>query len=237
MHCAREVDRVFDVLIESKQKSQKKKIFGVGVLSLLPHRVSGRGGVIAPLPGGPSDSSTKGDTQMVFLNQEEQKRDHPPPPQLDMQLKGFQTVVAPTDIPTNIPPVNLQEHFDPRDYSGVGVEGGVATGIVPGSDQVLSVDVVQEKPELLSHPPPAYPPLLQQAGIEGRVMVQAIIDTTGRVEPNSARVVESANPGFDQPAKNVVLRSLFRPGRVDGRAVRVLVALPIAFKIHGTRSP
>ncbi|OLD43208.1 MAG: hypothetical protein DMD37_13810 [Gemmatimonadetes bacterium] len=229
------MDRVFDVLIESKQKSQKKKIFGVGVISLLLHTVIVTGAVIATLTAGPSDTSTKVDTQMVFLNQQEQKPDQPPPPQLDMQLKGFQTVVAPTDIPTNIPPVNLQEHFDPRDYSGVGVEGGVATGIVPGSDQVLSVDVVQEKPELLSHPPPAYPPLLQQAGIEGRVMVQAIIDTTGRVEPNSARVVESANPGFDQPAKNVVLRSLFRPGRVYGRAVRVLVAIPIDFKIQRTR--
>ena len=207
----------------------------MGVISLVLHTVIVSGAVIATLTAGPSDTSTKVDTQMVFLNQQEQKPDQPPPPQLDMQLKGFQTVVAPTDIPTNIPPVNLQEHFDPRDYSGVGVEGGVATGIVPGSDQVLSVDVVQEKPELLSHPPPAYPPLLQQAGIEGRVMVQAIIDTTGRVEPNSARVVESANPGFDQPAKNVVLRSLFRPGRVYGRAVRVLVAIPIDFKIQRTR--
>ena len=226
---------MFDVLIESKQKSEKKKIFGVGMISLVLHTVIVTGAVVATLTAGPGDTSTKVDTQMVFLNQQEQKPDQPPPPQLDMQLKGFQTVVAPTDIPTNIPPVNLQEHFDPRDYSGVGVEGGVATGIVPGSDQVLSVDVVQEKPELLSHPPPAYPPLLQQAGIEGRVMVQAIIDTTGRVEPNSARVVESANPGFDQPAKNVVLRSLFRPGRVYGRAVRVLVAIPIDFKIQRTR--
>ena len=225
---------MFDVLIESKKKSEKKKVFGVGVISLLLHTVIVTGAVIATLTAGPSDTATKVDTQMVFLNQQEKQPDQPPPPQLDMQLKGFQTVVAPTDIPTNIPPVNLQEHFDPRDYSGVGVEGGVATGIVPG-DQVLSVDVVQEKPELLSHPPPAYPPLLQQAGIEGRVMVQAIIDTTGRVEPNSVRVVESANPGFDQPAKNVVLRSLFRPGRVYGRAVRVLVAIPIDFKIQRTR--
>ena len=226
---------MFDVLIESKQKSEKKKIFGVGMISLALHTVIVTGAVVATLTAGPSDMSTKVDTQMVFLNQQEQKPDQPPPPQLDMQLKGFQTVVAPTDIPTNIPPVNLQEHFDPRDYSGVGVEGGVATGIVPGSDQVLSVDVVQEKPERLTGPQPQYPPLLQQAGIEGRVMVQAIVDTTGRIEPNSVRVVESANPGFDQPAKVAVLKSLFRPGRVYGRAVRVLVAIPIDFKIGRNR--
>ena len=226
---------MFDVLIESKRKTEKKKALGVGALSLLLHTVIITGAIVATLTAGPSDASTKVDTQMVFLNQQEQKPDQPPPPQLDMQLKGFQTVVAPTDIPTNIPPVNLQEHFDPRDYSGVGVEGGVATGIVPGADQVLSVDVVQEKPERLSGPQPQYPPLLQQAGIEGRVMVQAIVDTSGRIEPNSVRVVESANPGFDVPAKNAVLKSLFRPGRVYGRAVRVLVAIPIDFRIGRNR--
>lgn len=226
---------MFDVLIESKRKSEKKKALGVGAISLMLHTVIITGAIVATLTAGPSDASTKVDTQMVFLNQQEQKPDQPPPPQLDMQLKGFQTVVAPTDIPTNIPPVNLQEHFDPRDYSGVGVEGGVATGIVPGADQVLSVDVVQEKPERLSGPQPQYPPLLQQAGIEGRVMVQAIVDTSGRIEPNSVRVVESANPGFDVPAKNAVLKSLFRPGRVYGRAVRVLVAIPIDFRIGRNR--
>jgi len=226
---------VFDVLIESKRKSEKKKALGVGAISLMLHTVIITGAIVATLTAGPDDTSTKVDTQMVFLNQQEKQPDQPPPPQLDMQLKGFQTVVAPTDIPTNIPPVNLQEHFDPRDYSGVGVEGGVATGIVPGADQVLSVDVVQEKPERLSGPQPAYPPLLQQAGIEGRVMVQAIVDTSGRIEPNSVRVVESANPGFDVPAKNAVLKSLFRPGRVYGRAVRVLVAIPIDFKIGRNR--
>ena len=221
---------MFDVLIESKRKSEKKKALGVGAISLMLHTVIITGAIVATLTAGPDDTST-----MVFLNQQEKQPDQPPPPQLDMQLKGFQTVVAPTDIPTNIPPVNLQEHFDPRDYSGVGVEGGVATGIVPGADQVLSVDVVQEKPERLSGPQPAYPPLLQQAGIEGRVMVQAIVDTSGRIEPNSVRVVESANPGFDVPAKNAVLKSLFRPGRVYGRAVRVLVAIPIDFRIGRNR--
>src|SRR3989449_4910678 len=61
---------------------------------------------------------------MVFVDQPKQEK--PPeqqPVQLDVPLKGFQTVVAPDVIPTNIPPVNLQEHFDPKDSSGTGVEG------------------------------------------------------------------------------------------------------------------
>lgn len=88
---------------------------------------------------------------------------------------------------------------------------------------------------MLSHPPLVYPDLLKQAGIEGSVIVQAIVDTTGRIEPNSIRIVESPNPGFDQSAKNLVLRSLYRPARVYGRAVRVLIQQPIAFTIQHDR--
>ena len=224
---------MFDNLIESKRKSEKGKVFGVGIVSFVVHTVVITGAVVATYSAGRADNTVKIDTTMVFLNQQqEQKQPEPQPVQLDVQLKGFQTVVAPTEIPTNIPPVNLQEHFDPKDYTGTGVEGGVGNGIVPGADQVLSVEVVQDKPEMLSHPTPVYPPLLQQAGIEGTVMVQAIIDTTGRVEPNSIKIAQSPNPGFDQSAKNVVLKSLYRPARVYGRPVRVLIQIPINFQIQ-----
>jgi protein TonB len=177
------------------------------------------------------------DTMMVFLNQEEeQKRPEEEPPVLDIpQLKGFQTVVAPTDIPTNIPPINLQQQFDPRDYTGVGVEGGIGTGIVPTGDQVFMESVVEERPVLLSGRTPQYPDLLRQAGVEGRVIVQAIIDSSGRAEPRSVKILQSPNPGFDQPARNYVLGALFRPARVHGRAVRVLVNLPIDFKLNRAR--
>ena len=189
--------------------------------------------VIATLTAGQAAQDVLVDTTMVFVNQEEQKPEEQPPVVDIPQLKGFQTVVAPTDIPTNIPPINLQEHFDPKDYTGTGVEGGVGTGIAP--DQVFMESVVEERPEVLSGPQPQYPDLLRQAGIQGRVIVQAIIDTSGRAEPPSVKVIQSPNPGFDQPAKTYVLRALFRPARVHGRAVRVLVNLPIDFKITGNR--
>jgi protein TonB len=90
---------------------------------------------------------------------------------------------------------------------------------------------VDERPEVLSGPALQYPDLLRQAGVSGRVLVQAIIDTSGRAEPVSVKVIQSPNPGFDQPAKNYVLGALFRPARVHGRAVRVLVNVPIDFSI------
>jgi len=224
---------VFDNLIESKRKADKKKAFGLGFVSLAGHSGIVLLAVIATLTAGQAAQDVLVDTTMVFVNQEEQKPEEQPPVVDIPQLKGFQTVVAPTDIPTNIPPINLQEHFDPKDYTGTGVEGGVGTGIAP--DQVFMESVVEERPEVLSGPQPQYPDLLRQAGIQGRVIVQAIIDTSGRAEPPSVKVIQSPNPGFDQPAKTYVLRALFRPARVHGRAVRVLVNLPIDFKITGNR--
>jgi len=72
---------------------------------------------------------------------------------------------------------------------------------------------------------------LKQAGIQGRVLVQAIVDTLGRAEQGSIKVLQSPNPGFDQPARNYVQKALFRPARVHGRAVRVLIQIPIEFRL------
>src|SRR2546422_10961425 len=223
---------VFDVLIESKRKKNSKKAFSIGFVSLTVHPAIIAGAVYATLNAGQTDHSVKVDTAMVFLDQQQQQ--NPPeqqPVQLDVPLKGFQTVVAPDVIPTNIPPVNLQEHFDPKDYSGTGVEGGVSTGMVPTGNEVFMEAIVEEKPAVLSGPTLQYPELLRQAQIQGRVLVQAIIDTLGRAEPPSVKVLQSPNPGFDQSAKSYVAKALFRPARVHGRAVRVLIQIPIDFRL------
>ena len=58
--------------------------------------------------------------------------DQPPPPvitSLNPPPKGFQVLMPPVDIPQEIPPVDLSQRFDPRDYTPVGVEGGVFSGI------------------------------------------------------------------------------------------------------------
>src|SRR3989454_6438984 len=73
--------------------------------------------------------------------------------------------------------------------------------------------------------------LLRQARIQGRVMVRAIIDTTGRVEPTSVRIVASPHPAFDQPTKDWVLKALFRPPRLHRQAGRVYINLPVDYSV------
>jgi protein TonB len=228
---------VFDTLIESKRRADVKRGSTASVVSIILHSALVAGAVYATQRVVAAEEVTI-DTAMVYLSekQEEEKPEEQPQVMLDVPLKGFQTIVAPTEIPTDIPPVDLTETFDPRDYSGVGVEGGVASGVEPTSaNQVYLESVVEEKPEPLSGPPLQYPELLRQAQIQGRVMVEAIIDTTGRAEPTSIKIVQSPHPGFDQPAKSYMRQALFRPARVHGRPVRVLVRLPIDFKLRQGR--
>jgi periplasmic protein TonB len=136
-------------------------------------------------------------------------------------------------LPTDLPGVDERLSFD-------SVSWHAAAGQVPGVPLVGVGDVwegpqVDEPPALLDGPVPRYPEPLRAAGITGRVVVQAIIDTTGRTEPASIVVAETSNLGFDGPARAFVLAARFRAGRVHGRPVRVLVRLPIEFSLAGMR--
>jgi TonB family protein len=62
-------------------------------------------------------------------------------------------------------------------------------------------------------------------------MLRAVIDTTGRVEPASVRIMKSPNPAFDQATKDWVLKALFRPARLHGRGVRVFINLPVDYAL------
>jgi len=88
---------------------------------------------------------------------------------------------------------------------------------------------------MLAGPAAAYPELLRQAGIHGRVVLEAVIDTGGHVEPASVVVVESAHPVLVAPAQRSLLASLFRPARMQGRAVRVRVRLAFDFVLRDGR--
>jgi TonB family protein len=105
----------------------------------------------------------------------------------------------------------------------------------PQRAEVYSEDSVTERPDLLNHPRLTYPDSLRAAGIGGRVLVGAIIDTSGHAESASVRVLESSHPGFEGPAREAVVASTYSPGRLDGRPVRVRVRIPINFQV--TRGP
>ena len=211
-------------LLESKWKT--------GFASLAIHSAMIAGVVYATPHAAPRDDQVRmGKTVVLLAPQEQETAAAPPPAQLADALQGFQTVAVSAQIPVDMPPVDLQQHFDPKDYSGSGVEGSWASGIVVSGNEVYAEALVEERPALLSAPAPVYPAFLRQAGIQGRVILPAVIDTMGRVEPASVRIMKSAHPAFDQPTKDWLLTALFRPARLHGRGVRVFINLLVDYSI------
>jgi TonB family protein len=84
---------------------------------------------------------------------------------------------------------------------------------------------------------PAYPALLREAGIEGQAVVGFVVDTSGAIEPGSARVLTTTHPMIEGPARAAVLRCSFSPGRVAGRAVRVRMQLALNFLLPAVLRP
>jgi len=104
----------------------------------------------------------------------------------------------------------------------------------PGLDLSLIFDTsaVTIRPSRVSSPPVRYPDELRARGIQGRVMLELVIDTTGRVEPGSIRVVAATHRAFGGAAAQMVANSRFWPARIAGRKVRVRVQLPVNFRIQ-----
>jgi TonB family protein len=74
-----------------------------------------------------------------------------------------------------------------------------------------------------------YPEKAKQKGIEGKVIVQAYIDQTGKVVKTS--VLKSAGDELDQAAMNALQKTRFTPGIIDGKPVKVRIVIPIVFKL------
>jgi TonB family protein len=178
----------------------------------------------APEPPPPAVTKPQKSAPVVSLGE--------PPPQ------GFQTVAAPSDIPNVIPPIDLnQRPLDPRDFTGRGVEGGVADGVVGGTGPVALDAIYAATSELpgfepavvLSQPMPQYPAALASVGVEGRVAVEFLIDTTGKVEPGSIKVIESTHPAFESAARRAITGSMFRPAHLSTIPVRQLTRQSVRF--------
>lgn len=67
------------------------------------------------------------------------------------------------------------------------------------------------------------------AGRNGAVVVAYIVDTLGRVEPASVRIVQASHAGLIPPAIASVRTCRLEPGRRDGRPVRTALQQRVTF--------
>lgn len=80
-----------------------------------------------------------------------------------------------------------------------------------------------------------YPEDAVREGIQGRVMVDFIIDKDGKV--TDVRVVRGVDPELDAEAVRVISASpKWRPGRMNGQKVRTSVTVPVEFRLKKKNS-
>jgi TonB family protein len=98
------------------------------------------------------------------------------------------------------------------------VDGGHPTS--PVSDLTLPILMFQVDPK--------YPAILKKARIEGRVLVQAVIDEEGNTR--EIEVIKSSHPGFNDAAIASVKTRKYSPARKDGHAVAINYTIRVDFR-------
>ncbi len=234
---------MFNNLLESEAKKTKRG--GSTIVSFLIHSAAVAGIVVATANAG---------QQMVEDDQEKveyvevQKDETPPEPEPEAPppdavaappiAKGFQVLQAPDIIPLEIPDIDLSKKVtDEADFSGRGVRGGIAAGVEGGTPQVPQGDQPYfefqvEKPAAMSGAANmVYPEMLRSAQVEGTVLASFVVDTTGRAEMSTFKVLRSDHELFTNAVKNALPRIRYLPAEVGGRKVKQLVQQPFVFNL------
>ena len=171
-------------------------------------------------------------TELVPITFPEEKLEPPPPPETKV-TELFEIVDDTEEVTDNVSvvPDNVNEP-----YKVVWVPPVVETKEVEEDVIHVSVEVMPEFPggteALLSFIKDnlEYPQKAIDEQTEGRVIVQFVIDKTGKV--SSPEVIRGVTSELDQAALDIVSALPdWKPGEQDGQKVNVKYTLPVVFKL------
>jgi len=171
----------------------------------------------------------------------------PPPPDVPIRTAPPSPVPrispgAPTTAPTDIRP-------EPPATPGLapvrGIEGGLPPGLgfegsltppevaplpppAPPPSQVRAAQL-PELPRKIVDVHPLYPEVARVAHVEGTVVLEAVLDTSGHV--TQLRVLRSV-PLLDQAALDAVRQWRYTPSSYYGRPVSVLMTITVRFTLQ-----
>lgn len=93
-----------------------------------------------------------------------------------------------------------------------------------------------DKPALVARgsPSPRYPPELRELNIEGEVLLQLVVDTMGRADMSTLRLLGPPRVyrEFVRAVFDVIPKMRFLPAERRGCKVKQLIHLPFAFKLN-----
>lgn len=233
---------MFENLIETKPK--KPKTAKTMALSVFIHVVLISGAVWGTLQAKEAIEKPKAE-KVEFV---EMKKDEPPPPEdkpppppeivaAPPPPKGFQVLTAPIKIPDVLPEIDLSKKMtDEADFSGKGVQGGIAKGVVGGTGPVgdqtyFEFQVEKQVSQIPGSMNLRYPDMLRSANVEGEVLAQFVVDTTGRVERGSIKILKTSHELFTSAVQSALPGARYYPAEIGGRKVKQLVQQPFNFTL------
>lgn len=181
----------------------------------------------------------------------------PPEPLPDELPAGFQELEVPPEI-VGIPDEIAVDSVRAADFSGRGVVGGVADGVIGMGPVAKSASelrpATQKRPSVVddafvTEPPvlldvervsaqmaALYPRVLRDMAVGGTVIVKFMVLEDGRVEPSSIEIIEAAHPLLGEATRRAVRSLRFRPGRMlwegELHPVRVRTIMPLNWTLH-----
>lgn len=229
---------MFTTLIESR-RTQERRIGGTTV-SVLVHAAVITFGVYVTAQAREAPVAETAETPIIFaLPADAPPNTAPRPPNRDAgglpPRKGLQTLVPPIEIPDHLPAIDLTREITNADD----VRGRVAfhdaaygadDGARPSGDHTY-FEFQVEKPALArdGNPAPRYPSMLESSRVAGEVVAQFVVDTTGKADMATFRILQSNNELFSAALESVIPRWRFLPAEAGGRKVKQIVQVPVRF--------
>jgi len=153
-------------------------------------------------------------------------------------------VSVPSDIPSDLgmKPGGIGGDWGADASNGTGSDKGTRfnAATVSGQDSAKSVVVDDEPFEFVQVEPTLdlgqlqrsirYPEIAQRNGIQGSVMVKALIGPDGSVR--RVEVIKSDNDILNEAALNGVRNATFTPGMQNGHAVSCWIYVPVNFRLQ-----
>lgn len=147
-------------------------------------------------------------------------------------------ITAPAVIPDTITPA-----AGPPSDSGPATEIGVPDGsrigigtqapsssVAPDARGPLPIGNGVKSPVVLHRVEPIYPQVALRAHMNGSVVLECIIDKSGRIR--DVNVASSSFGAFEQPAIDAVRQWVFSPGTLNGQPVDTIFQLTVKFQVR-----
>jgi protein TonB len=217
----------------------------VGLLSVAFHTLLLAALIVIPILAS-DELPTPRDFMAIWLPSTPPPPVEPPPaPQPTRRVPAPAVVAAPgvpLEAPSGIkretgierPPVQLA--VDPAATGGSSVVAGLnLPGVVeapPEPPRVVApyrTGGVIQQPRRIRDVPPAYPMPARMTKVEGVVIIEAIISTTGEVQ--DARILKSV-PLLDQAALDAVRQWRYTPSLLNGIPVPVVFTVTVQFRLQ-----